>query len=184
MAAAVAAVGIEKYALTGTSMGAIVALWWAVDFADNVASVSVEAPAAFRCCTTRPANLLTDRDVFIRAFNARPERKPWLSDYSPPALPEIYPRIMGPDVDESLVDALRSLEIPVLVLFGSDDGVISPDEAHHYKETIRDCWTMIVYDAAHDLKGDRPEAFAEVVDDFLTYGSKFLVNHHSTVLTP
>jgi pimeloyl-ACP methyl ester carboxylesterase len=183
-AAAIAALGVDKYSVSGTSMGGIVAAWMAADFPERVVSVALEAPAAFRCCTTRPENLMTDRAVFIRAFHARPERKPWVDDFTPNVPAELYPKIMGSDRDEALIEALGTLEIPVLVLFGTKDQVISPVEGRHYKEFITDCYFLHVYDAAHDLKGDRPEAFAEVVGDFLTYGPKFLANHRSTVLVP
>jgi pimeloyl-ACP methyl ester carboxylesterase len=183
-AKAIAAIGVNKYSVSGTSMGAIIALWMAADYPENVASVVLEAPAAFRCCTSRPENLLSDRDAFIRAFHARPNRKPWLANFQPNVPAELYPKIMGPDRDDSLIDALETLQTPVLVLFGTKDGVINPVEGRHYKEIIADCYFLQVYDAAHDLKGDRPEAFAEAVGDFLTYGPKFLANHRSTVIVP
>ncbi|MCT7660698.1 alpha/beta fold hydrolase [Mycobacterium deserti] len=184
VASAVAALGVEKYSVSGTSMGAIVALWMAADHPDNVVSVVLEAPAAFRICTTRPENMMTDRAVFIRAFHARPERKPWVQNFTPNVPAELYAKIMGPDRDEELVTALQTLEMPVLALFGTKDLVINPNEGRLYKELITDCYFLLVYDAAHDLKGDRPEAFAEVVGDFLTYGPKFLANHRSTVICP
>jgi pimeloyl-ACP methyl ester carboxylesterase len=184
VAATLSALGVDTYSVSGTSMGGIVALWLAVDNPDNVVSVVLEAPAAFRCCTTRPENMMTDRAVFIRAFHARPERKPWLENFAPNVPAELYPKVMGADRDEALIDALGTLDIPVLVLFGTKDLVINPAEGRHYKESITDCYFLQVYDAAHDLKGDRPEAFAQVVDDFLTYGPKFLANHRSTVLAP
>ncbi|MBL1101509.1 alpha/beta fold hydrolase [Streptomyces coffeae] len=186
VASAMAALGIETYSVMGTSMGGIVALWWAVDHPEQVTSVVLEAPSAFRADTTRPAAMLSDRDVYIRAFHAHPERKPWLADFQL-ALPpnwDLVTKIMGPDRDENLVERLTSLEQPVLVLFGTQDGVISPDEGRHYKEAIQNCYFMLVYSAAHDLKGDRPEAFSDVVGDFLTHGPKFLVDHKSTVINP
>jgi pimeloyl-ACP methyl ester carboxylesterase len=185
LAAAMAALGIDTYAVAGHSMGGIVALWWAVDFPQQVTSVVLEAPSAFRSVPPSP-EIATDRDAFIRAFHARPERKPWLADFQLAMPPnwDLVQKIMGPDRDETLVAQLHTLETPVLVLIGSKDGVIPADEGRHYKEAIPNSYFMIVYDAAHDLKGDRPEAFADIVDDFLTHGPKFLLNHNSTVINP
>jgi pimeloyl-ACP methyl ester carboxylesterase len=186
LAAAMDALGIETYSITGTSMGGIVCLWWAVDFPQHVTSVVLEAPSAFRCCYERPDNLMTDRDAFIRAFHGRPDRKPWLAGFQPSVPPnwDLVGRIMGPDRDDVLEERLPEIQVPVLVLHGTKDGVISPSEDRHYKELIPDCYVMLVYGAAHDLKGDRPEAYAQVVGDFLSYGPNFLVNHRSTVINP
>jgi pimeloyl-ACP methyl ester carboxylesterase len=184
LATAMAAIGIDAYSITGTSMGGIVCLWWAVDFPEHVTSVVLEAPSAFRCCYQRPDNLTSDRDAFIRAFHARPDRKPWLADFTPSAPWELVGRIMGPDRDDALAEKLPEIRMPVLVVHGTRDGVISSVEARHYKELIPDCYVMLMYGAAHDLKGDRPEAYADVVGDFLNYGPNFLVNHRSTVINP
>ena len=186
LASAMAALKIDKYSISGTSMGGIIVLWWAVDFPKNVISVVLEVPSAFRANTVRPANLMTDRDVFIRAFHGRPERKPWLADFKPavPANWDLVTKIMGGDRDEALAKKLPTIEAPVLALMGTKDAIISPDEGRHYKELIQNCYLMMVYGAAHDLKGDRPEAFADVVGDFLTHGPKFLVRHQSTVINP
>jgi pimeloyl-ACP methyl ester carboxylesterase len=186
LASAMDALEIDRYAVSGTSMGGIVALWWAADFPKNVVSVVLEVPSAFRCCYTRPSNLMADREVFIRAFHGRPERKPWLADFKPAVPPnwDLVTRIMGADRDEALTAKLPTIEAPVLALMGTKDGIISADEGRHYKELIQNCYLMMVYGAAHDLKGDRPEAFAEVVGDFLAHGPKFLVRHQSTMINP
>jgi hypothetical protein len=41
-----------------------------------------------------------------------------------------------------------------------------------------------VHQAAHDIEGDRPEAFADVVGDFLDRGWMFLVPEQSTLINP
>jgi len=41
-----------------------------------------------------------------------------------------------------------------------------------------------VYDAAHDIQSDRPEAFADVVGDFLRRGMKFLINDQDGLINP
>ena len=38
------------------------------------------------------------------------------------------------------------------------------------------------HDAAHDIQGDRPEAFADVVGDFLRRGMAFLVTDTDTMI--
>jgi hypothetical protein len=41
-----------------------------------------------------------------------------------------------------------------------------------------------VHDAAHDIQGDRAEAFADVVGDFLRRGMAFLVPDQDTLINP
>jgi len=162
LAGAMAALGVGAYPVLGTSAGATVALWWAARFPDRVTSVVLESPLVFRTVSPRPAGL-------------------------DPAAPQDWDRtagITGPDRDAAVGAHLETLKAPVLVLIGSRDGIISADEGRHYVQAIPDCYFIVVYDAAHDLQGDRPEAFAQVVTDFLTHGPNFTVNHHSTVISP
>ena len=182
--AAVQAIGIERHALLGTSMGGVVSLWWATEFPDEISALVLEAPAAFRVRDPDPV-ALSDRDTYLAAFHAQPQRKPWLEGFEIPAMrsPALFERLLGPLHDAALADRLRALPVPVLVMFGTADGVMSRDQGRRYKETVPDCHFALVYDAAHDLKGDRPEAFADLVTDFLDEGS-FLVNRSSTLINP
>jgi pimeloyl-ACP methyl ester carboxylesterase len=181
---AVSALGIDRYALLGTSLGGLVSLWWATEAPDEVTSLVLEAPAALRLRDPDPV-VLSDHSSFMKAFHAQPHRKPWLADGEIPALrsPELFARMMGPKLDETLIDRLRTLPVPTLVMFGTEDGVMTQGQGRLYKQILPECIFTIVYDAAHDIKGDRPEAFAEVVETFLSPGS-FLINHQTSVLNP
>lgn len=181
---AVATLGIESYALMGTSLGGSVCLWWATEFAHEVTALILEAPAALRLRDPDPA-ALSQPDVYLKAFHAQPQRKPWLAGGELPTLrnPALFARMMGPQIDEQLVDRLSALTIATLVMFGTEDGVMTPRQGRRYKRAIRDCVFAIVYDAAHDIKGDRPEAFADLVRSFLSPGS-FVINQQTTVLHP
>jgi hypothetical protein len=41
-----------------------------------------------------------------------------------------------------------------------------------------------VYDAAHEMQYDRPQAFADVVGDFVVRQEAFVVNDRSGVINP
>jgi pimeloyl-ACP methyl ester carboxylesterase len=181
---AVAVLGIDRYALLGTSLGGVVCLWWATEAPDEVTSLALEAPAALRVRDPDPV-ALSNRSAFMKAFHAQPQRKPWLVDSEPPPMrnPALFARMMGPKLDERLIERLKALFVPTLVMFGTADGVMTHEQGQLYKQILPECIFTIVYDAAHDVKGDRPEAFAEVVEDFLNPGS-FLVNHQTSVLNP
>ncbi len=93
-------------------------------------------------------------------------------------------RLMGPNRDHAFEERLKTLSVPVLVLFGTLDGVISPEMGRIYKSLIPNCHFVLVYDAAHALTEDRPEAFTEVVSDFLERHENFVVSRRSTVIHP
>jgi hypothetical protein len=60
------------------------------------------------------------------------------------------------------------------------DGVIPPDMGHIYKELMPNCHLVFVYDAAHAISTDRPEAFTEVVADFLERHEAFVISRTET----
>jgi pimeloyl-ACP methyl ester carboxylesterase len=53
-----------------------------------------------------------------------------------------------------------------------------------YKELLPSSHLTFVYDAGHAVGADRPEAFAEVVLDFLERGEAFVISRARTVINP
>jgi pimeloyl-ACP methyl ester carboxylesterase len=53
-----------------------------------------------------------------------------------------------------------------------------------YKDLMPNCHLVFVYDAAHAISTDRPEAFAEVVVDFLERHEAFVISRAETVIHP
>jgi hypothetical protein len=43
---------------------------------------------------------------------------------------------------------------------------------------------MYVYDASHEIAQDRPEAFVDVMSDFIRRGMNFLVNDKDRLINP
>jgi pimeloyl-ACP methyl ester carboxylesterase len=54
----------------------------------------------------------------------------------------------------------------------------------HYKELMPNCHLVLVYDAGHAIGAERPEAFAEVVTDFLERRDAFVISRTETVIHP
>jgi len=79
---------------------------------------------------------------------------------------------------------LQDLSTPTLVLFGTLDGVIEPAMGRIYKDLMPNCHLVFVYDAAHAISTDRPEAFTEVVSDFLERHEAFVISRAETVIHP
>ena len=93
-------------------------------------------------------------------------------------------RLRGPEHDAVLEARMRDMAIPTLVLFGTLDRVIPPDMGRHYKELLPNCHLVFVYDAGHAISTDRPEAFAEIVADFVERREAFVVSRTETVIHP
>ncbi|GAA4025355.1 alpha/beta hydrolase [Streptomyces plumbiresistens] len=180
-AAAVEAIGVDSYALLGTSMGGVVASWQVIQFPDRITALVLEAPVAFRSDTDPQA--LT-REQAMAAFHAHPERK----EAKPPdfelhaRVGPLVERLVGPLYDQELAEALKELWVPTLVMYGTRDGIAGTKAGRVFKSLIARCVFTLLYDAAHDLAGDRPEAYTELVSDFVERQERFYIPRTSTVI--
>lgn len=187
VAEAVALIGLERYHLLGTSFGGGIALHIALAHPDRVISLVLEAPAAFREGATSPADIPPQE--MIARFRVHPERVPALTLPDPAAMARTWPlveRLLGnrPENDPELAERLPGMAIRTLVLFGDRDGVIPPHNGRTYRRLLPNCSFQLVHQAAHDIQGDRAEAFADVVSDFLARGWQFLLPEDSTLINP
>ncbi|HLH77556.1 MAG TPA: alpha/beta hydrolase [Candidatus Binataceae bacterium] len=187
MNAAVAALGIDHYSIMGNSFGSKVALWMAILRPQVVKAVVVVGPAAIRLPRQGPPPGQLAPERAAELLYAHPERQPPI----PPLAPEIVAkqialstRLLGPPRDEPFEARLRELQMPVLALFGTHDRVTPPAGAHLFREILPNCHLVMVYDAAHGIDADRPEAVAALVEDFLSRGDGFLVRRRSGLIYP
>jgi pimeloyl-ACP methyl ester carboxylesterase len=142
LAQAIAALGLDQYALWGTSFGARIALWLALETPRAIDKIVLEAPMAI--------------------------------------LPEGHPTAK----DAELEQRMPEIQTPTLVLIGTRDTVVAPDFGREYMRLLPNCNFMLVYDAAHEIASDRPEAFVETIWDYLKRGDAFVVGQRSTVIYP
>lgn len=182
MTAALDALAVEGCALWGTSLGAATALWMAIQSPDRVSALVLESPFAFRPADWRPPS---DPEAIKAALWTRPESAP------PPQPPEIMAkqqelltRLAGPPRDPELIRALDDLTIPALAVFGTRDGLIPPAMGREYAAAMPSCSYVLVYDAAHEIHADRPDAMAELVADFVTREEAFVVGRTSSAVYP
>jgi pimeloyl-ACP methyl ester carboxylesterase len=187
MNAAVTALGIDHYSIMGNSFGSKVALWMAILRPQAVKAVVVVGPAAIRLPNQGPPPGRLAPERAAELLYAHPDRQPPI----PPLAPEIVAkqialsaRLLGPPRDEPFEARLRALPMPVLALFGTHDRVTPPAGAHLFREILPNCHLVMVYDAAHGIDADRPEAVAAIVDDFLSRGDGFLVRRKSGIIYP
>ena len=179
------AIGLDTFRLLGTSFGGSTALWFAIRHPDRLTHLVLEVPASFRTGSPRPDTLTPQQ--FTAAFHAHPQRKPWLTPPDPTRLAKnmaFIGRVFGPEHDPELETLLPAVFTPTLVLLGTRDGLFGTRPGKHYARLLPQVSVQHVYDAAHDLSGDRPEAFADIVTDFLNRGMAFRITHRPTVLNP
>jgi pimeloyl-ACP methyl ester carboxylesterase len=186
MSHAVSALGIDAFNLMGTSFGARPALWLSLQQPQRVLALVLEAPAAIRPENAGPPSGSPD-EIPLERLHAHPER--FASDPAPdPAIwartKPLVMRLRGPNRDRDLEQRMRDLATPTLVVFGTLDGVIPPEMGRFYKELIPNSYLVFVYDAAHAVSSDRPEAFTEVVADFLERHEAFIICRTQTVIHP
>lgn len=185
MANAVAGLGIDRYNVLGTSFGAKVALWLAALHPERVTALVLESPAAIRPDGAVPPS--GTPEAIARAIYAHPDRMPPLPSPDPALAAKtrtVAMRLRGPDRDAALEARMRDIDTPTLVLFGTLDPIMPPEMGRHYKELLRNGHLVFVYDASHAIGAERPEAFAEVVLDFLDRHEAFVINRRETVLYP
>jgi pimeloyl-ACP methyl ester carboxylesterase len=185
MALAADKLGLASFNLMGTSFGGKTALWLALQQPERVLALVLEAPAAIRPEGLQPPSGTPEE--MARRLYAHPERVAPI----PPADPAIQAktrtlvaRLRGPDRDADLETRLHALAAPTLVLFGTLDQVIPSAMGRLYKELIPNCHLVFVYDAGHAISTERPEAFTEVVADFLERHEAFIISRTETVIHP
>ena len=183
MAAAADQLGLDRFNLMGTSFGSKTALWLALQRPERVLGLVLESPAAIRPEGAAPPP--SSPEELARRLYAYPERQP----PAPPVDPAIrartqklVARLRGPDRDRDLETQLSQLKVPTLVVFGTRDTMIPPEMGHFYKELIPNCHLIFVYDAGHAIGAERPEAFVEVVGDFLERHEAFVISRTETVI--
>ena len=185
MAAAAKALGLDRFNLMGTSFGGKVAVWLAVQRPELINAVVLEAPAAIRPKGSRPASGTPEE--IARMLYAHPELMPPIPKPDPEQVARITKfvrRLAGPDRDAALEDRMRQIQVPVLVVFGTRDGMIPPAIGRIYKELISNAHLVFVYDAGHAIAAERPEAFVEVVADFIERNDAFVISRTKTVILP
>ena len=185
MAQAADALGLDRFNLWGTSFGGKAALWLAVQFPERVRALVLEAPAAIRPEGASPPQGTPEE--MARMLYGHPERLKALPPFDPAIQAKTRPlvmRLMAPARDPALDAKMRELATPTLVLFGTLDRVIPNTMGRIYKELLPNCQFALVYDAGHVIGTERPEAFTEIVGDFLERHEAFVISRQDTVIHP
>jgi len=183
--AAIHALDLKNINIMGMSFGGKVALTCAILKPEIMETVTLIAPAAIR--PELKAEDIPTHAQRAAALFAHPERQPPSKQLSPEIIAKqenLVSRTIGPGRDEPFEAKLAELEVPVLALFGTEDILIPPEIGRHYREILPTCFLMVVYDAAHALDADRPEAVTELIQDFVARKGDFIVREIDDTIHP
>jgi pimeloyl-ACP methyl ester carboxylesterase len=180
---ALRAVGLERCGVWGQSFGGKLALWLAVQDPERIEALVLSSPAAI-IDDPKP---LPPPEEMRSVLYAHPERQATVIPFPPEVDAKqraLVDRLIGPARDPELEGLMRTLDVATLVLFGTEDRLTPPALGRIYCELLPRCHFVIVYDAAHAIYADRPEAFAAIVGDFLAHRDEFVVRRESGLLYP
>jgi pimeloyl-ACP methyl ester carboxylesterase len=180
LAAALAALGFDQVAVLASSLTAPAALWLAIECPARVRALVLESPLAF--APHLPTVAGRSADEWQTAFNIHSDRKRAATTPDAATFAQRAKTRIDGAQDQAFTQKLAAFDAPVLTLFGTRDKLAPVELGRFYKTLFPSAWFLMVYDAAHDISGDRPEAFAEAVGDFLQRGAQFAISDRSTRL--
>jgi pimeloyl-ACP methyl ester carboxylesterase len=158
--------GLSRYHLGGTSLGAAVALHIAADRSEILDSLVLESPYALR----EDAEDTTQHSPqAMRAMlNARPDRVAWRNPVAPSAEQSRVMQMLTSEQNDALIaEVLPSIRTRVLVIFGGLDRITPAAAAARFQRGLPDCRYVKLPNAAHDAQGDCPVEFVDAVEQFL-----------------
>jgi Predicted hydrolases or acyltransferases (alpha/beta hydrolase superfamily) len=170
VAAAVEALGIERYHLHGASMGGVTALWLANQFPSRVRTLSLEGdmnfvreedlvnPAGVRVLADMVARGDPDGEGYPRA-EIHP-RKPWMDEehFREQMRKRIPMMQMLTNLHEDeLLHRLPEYEVPTIVLLGDRDELLRPTHLDRWRAVHPVVSTVLLRGAAHDVQNTEPE---------------------------
>ena len=87
-------------------------------------------------------------------------------------------------IEPGAAAALADLATPTLIALGTADTVVAPETGRAFTDALPNAHLVFVYAAGHAIADDRPEAFADVVADFLERHEAFVISRATTVIHP
>jgi pimeloyl-ACP methyl ester carboxylesterase len=180
---AAGALELDSFSIWGQSFGGKLALWMAVQDAERIDALVLSSPAAI-LIDPQP---LPPPEQMPSVLYAHPERQPSGAAFAPEVEAKqraLVGRLIGRPRDPELEELMARLDVPALVLFGTEDRLTPLELGRVYCELLPRCHFVIVYDAAHAIYADRPEAFAALVSDFVERRQEFVMRRESGLLYP
>jgi pimeloyl-ACP methyl ester carboxylesterase len=186
--------GLGEVDMVGNSMGGFVVAEVAIQFPERVSRLVLVSAAGITSADTLQAPILTFGRVASaivtnsaarhRQTAARP-----LGRHAALALVARHPRLLKADLayegffkgagkggfddalraclDYDFRDRLPDVKVPTLIVWGEKDSIIPVRDADEFERLIEDSRKVVMKDTGHIPMAERPEAFNDVLVDFL-----------------
>ena len=186
--------GIDRAHVVGSSMGGMIARKMAIEFPDSVLSLtsmmfSTGEPEYGQPTPEAQQVLFSARPADRGGYLAAAERElVWASRRygDPAALRELaaasYDRCYYPAgvprqlaamiLDGSRADALRTLDVPTLVIHGQDDTLINPSGGRRTAELVPDARLLLVEDMGHDRPRELWTCLVDAIHEHTERGAR------------
>jgi pimeloyl-ACP methyl ester carboxylesterase len=185
MAQAAVQLGLDTYALVGTSFGGRVALWQVLQEPQQVDLLVLIAPTAVLPEGYTMPSVVPDQ--LGKLLFAHPENAPVQPLVEPAHVARgmaLVQRLQGASRDPELEGKLGEVQTQTLVVFGTADKVVPPTMGRTYRERMPNCHYVLVYDAGHAVAAERPEALTTTLTDFLDLRETFIVSRRDGRINP
>lgn len=173
------ALGIESAVIVGRSMGALIAMDFAVRYPPRVqALVLISGSAKLNLAPERLAGMKAvaigraaqafTHDGFAKASieqHFEVVRESWMEQIKTDPCVR-YTDLMACDAAD-LRYAIGAITVPTLVIAGAEDQVTTPADAEYIASRIRGARLKIIDDAAHNAPIERPDEVNAAIADFL-----------------
>ena len=93
-------------------------------------------------------------------------------------------RLTGGCHEAGAESRLGEIACGTLIMFGSEDHIVTPEAAGLYRERIPNNNLSFVYDAGHLIEVERPEALLNVVSAYVKRRETFIVGRQSGIINP
>jgi pimeloyl-ACP methyl ester carboxylesterase len=163
--------GPVGFEMTSESFGGGVACWLAIRHPKVVARLILAAPAGLRQSRSGPQLMdLSPAEAAVLLYGRAPTEQPTPEEQQRRIHNRQNAARIGrsrPAFDPELFEQLTEVRAPTLVLWGSADRMIAPEQAAHFVGQIPGARLVTIDGAPHVLSAAVPEQFLAPVLDFL-----------------
>ncbi len=160
------------------SAGGAAGCWLAVLEPQLVHSLVLVAPAAFAGASHAPPPSSPEA-MELRLFGPKPAWSDPPTDADRAARQRNasanIARLRPADGNADLRARLSEIAAPTLILWGTADEVVSPEQGQLFVRWIPDSYRILIYGAAHSLAVSACQKFVELATDFIERGDRFVV---------
>ncbi len=180
LAATLETAGLTQYALIGVSLGADAALRLALLRPHAVTALILVSPT---CVAPEPPQTPPDPQPWqtpTQTMLAHPE-----NPAHPPPDPARAAALAALSQQWQNANALLpQLQTPTLAIFGQEDRLIPPQAPSLWRQQAPNCNICFIYDAAHAITLDRPQALHSLASDYLQRRETFIVENRNSQINP